>query len=312
MEWTYTIYSLFNYCICIGLGIIILVGVLVIFFGSKKGKEFVTERIIGVDPSKADDEDDIEDEKEGHINNAKQSNTPTKRVVNIIGGYFCFLAILTLTITAILIFQGCVLMNTRILPNDGCPDYPVDCFVFNGSSHEPINESISFHCNPTNHTYFPDNLSDPTALCFGWIIRLQTTKEILDQLGVCTGLLGLFTTLLAIIIYLGKTKKNLILCLIFIACCITTIVLLIVYKWSFSPLSYAVLILGAALGIFGVLLFCILPKRKTDRITEPMIQSKTNERSVSSIENFSPPPHPRQTTGRQTKFIGQSSKVTPQ
>ena len=171
-------------------------------------------------------------------------------------------------IAAILIFQGCFLLNTRLTPTDDCPDDPVDCFVFNGTSATPLSESPSFHCDPQNTTQFPLGLSNGVAHCFRWIFARQTTKKILDQLGVCTGLLGLFATLLAIVVYLGKSIKSLLISHLFLACIITAIVLLPYYKWSYTPLTYAVLCVCSGLVVFGLILFCILPKPEKKPVNE--------------------------------------------
>jgi hypothetical protein len=159
-----------------------------------------------------------------------KKNEIKKESVTCIGVFFCFLGALALSITAVLIFQGCILANTRVLPNDNCPSYPMDCFVLNQTSYLPISQNASFQCDPTNKTQFPSNIPDASALCFGWVIRQQTTKNILNRLGVCTGLIGLFTTMLAIVVYLGKSIKTLVLCTILILCCGVTCILLLFFK----------------------------------------------------------------------------------
>jgi FtsZ-interacting cell division protein ZipA len=60
MEWTYTWYTVASYCIPIGVIIIIMTLVFIAFYSSKKGKEFVQEKIVGVDLTKADDDDDVD------------------------------------------------------------------------------------------------------------------------------------------------------------------------------------------------------------------------------------------------------------
>jgi len=220
---------------------------------------------------------------------------------------------MTLSVTAVLIFQGCFLSNTRLLPNDNCPEYPMDCFVFNETKSQPISDNITFHCDPKNKTQFPIGVSDPTAWCFGWIIQLQTTKNVLDQLGVCTGLLGLFSTFLAIIVYLGRSIKTLILCFICIGSCIAATILLVFFKWSYTPLTYAVLALVIGLGIFGLVLFCILPKKKKSTDIEQRLVPETNKTNVSSKFITSSPisPLPTSTSPHRTKVLQRSAKVTP-
>ena len=291
MAWTYSTYSGANYGISIGLGVFILLGVYITFHTSKKGREFIHNRIVGIEPTKVnddddDDDDDADDADEEAKKKKKAVPKPPKAKKNTISGIsclLCFLGALALLIAAILIFQGCFLLNIRLLADDDCPDYAVDCFVFNGTSSTPLNETPSFYCVPNNKTQFPGGLSNGTAQCFGWIIMKQTTKDFMDQLGVCTGLIGLFTTLLAIVVYLGKSVKSLILSTIFVASCIVAAVLFLFYKWSYAPLTYAVLGLCLGLGIFGMILYCILPKpEKTTIEVKPIVPTDPNKAQTSN------------------------------
>jgi len=143
----------------------------------------------------------------------------------------------------------------------------MDCFIFNDSTANPITEKMNFHCDPLNKTQFPLNMTNGIAWCYGWIFRFQTIEDVLDQLGVCTGLIGFFTTLLAVIFYLGRSIKTLLLSGIFIITCVIWFVSLPILKWSFAPLTYAVLGLGISLGIFGVILYCLSPRE--DSKTHP-------------------------------------------
>ncbi|CAF0881923.1 unnamed protein product [Adineta steineri] len=321
MEWTYSVYMGVTYGISCTLFVVISTGVAFIYSCSKTGKEFINKRVIGVDPPDVEDDenDDVKKKrmkiKEDVPSENKSDDDHDTNGNKLIGGLFCILAVMTLSIAAALIFEGCFLANARLLPDDNCPDYPMDCFVFNQiADPQPITQSASFRCLPTNKTQFPSGASNGIAVCFGWIIKLQTTKNILDQFGICTGLIGLFTTLLAIIIYLGKSIKTIVLSCIFIVASIVTIILLAVFKWSFAPLTYAVLVLGMTLGIFGVCLYFILPKPIDKNTNQP-----TPEPNKSPIDS---PPHtvvpvsmsytPKTTAAYRNKVAERQSKVFPE
>jgi hypothetical protein len=215
-----------------------------------------------------------------------------QRSVFYIGIFCCLLGGMILSITAVLIFQGCFLTNTRLLPGDDCPENPADCFIFGQSSFAPITNNVSFLCVPLEKAQFPTNISSTTAWCYGWIIRLQTTKSVLDQLGVAIALIGFFTTMLAVIVYLGRCKKTIVLSIITISCCSCLIIVLLVFKWSFAPLTYAILALGIGLGIFGLVLFCILPKPEKQRSNEQMLTTDINQPSVITYSTSSHPKRP--------------------
>ena len=312
MEWTYSVYTGFNYGICIALIVFMFFGVLIIFFTSETGKKFVNERIIGVDPPEweGDEEETDKQESSPKVNDSLSRKSRWRTCIGIL---FCILGIMTLSITIVLIFQGCLLANVRLLPDDQCPDFPMDCFIFTHSNLSTISESVSFQCKPTNKTQFPSGLTEPVATCFGWIILYQTAKTILDQLGVCTGLLGLFTTILAIIVYLGRSIKTLIVCIAMILCSAATVILLVAFQWSFAPLSYAVLSLGIALGIFGLILFCISPKPKQTKAASPAapLNHRPSQSRVQSVA-IQPAPKPQTAMPHRTQVVpSRSSKVHP-
>ena len=314
MSWTFSSYNGVNFGISCGLCFIIMIAVFVTFCTSPKGKRFVHDRIVGIEPTNVDDED--EDEHEVTKTQSVVSKPPKsdKNTIDCVSVLLCILGTAALSIAAVLMFQGCFLVNARLVPNDDCPDYPVDCFVFNGTSPTPISQSPSFQCDPSNRTQFPSNLTDAIAYCFGWIIAKQTTKRFLDQLGVCTGLIGLFTTLLAIIVYLGRSIKSLVLSMIFIMSSVTSIIIVAVYKWSFAPLTYFVLCLWLGLGIFGTILQCILPTSEKVKSEDKPSDTDSNQANTPAI---SPVPDmtsisPTTESARRPKSIIRSSKVAPE
>jgi len=81
-------------------------------------------------------------------------------------------------------FQGSFLTSTRVLSDDDCPEYLVECFIFEKKYFSPISNHPSFVCKYSLKVELNSNQSNATAWCYGWIIRFQTTKSILDQLGI--------------------------------------------------------------------------------------------------------------------------------
>jgi len=277
MEWTYTAYTIADYCITLGLALVTIAGVFATFFSSKKGQEFVFERLIGVNPTKTH-----ENANNNRIDfSPKQTSDQVKnKSLFYVGILCCLLGGMTLCITAILMFQGCFLTSVRLLPDDDCPEYPVDCFIFGKSHLSPISNSLSFVCARSSKAEMNRNISDVTAWCYGWIIKQQTTKSILDQLGIAIALIGFYTTMLAVVVYLGKSKKTIVLSILYIIICAALIVVLLVLKWSFAPLTYAILSLGILLGIFGIVLYFAIPIQ-----IDPNNNNNTNIESFQSTEN---------------------------
>ncbi|CAF4441790.1 unnamed protein product, partial [Adineta steineri] len=112
MEWTYLTYTIADYGISIGLVLVCIIGVFVTFFNSKAGQEFIVERVIGVNPSKAHGHghDHGNEDGQNHTNNdpsLQQSYAQMKeKSIFYIGIFCCLLGGMTLSLTAVLIFQG--------------------------------------------------------------------------------------------------------------------------------------------------------------------------------------------------------------
>ncbi|UJR19513.1 hypothetical protein I4U23_022643 [Adineta vaga] len=305
MEWTYISYTIANYGITFGLVLMTIIGVFATYFSSKKGQEFVIERVIGINPAKAHDTYNDQDMKNLSLETNKhefQSNQILfhikQRSIFYIGIFCCLLGGMTLSITAVLMFQGCFLTDVRLIPGDNCPEYPMDCFVFAGNNFVPITHNATFLCQHMERAQFPNNISDVTAWCYAWIIRFQSTKSILDQLGIAIALVGFFTTMLAVIVYLGKSKKTVVLSILYISSCSGLIIILLIFKWSFAPLTYAILSLGITLGIFGLVLFCLLSKAEKKKNNVKFLTNQN--RSILPVKLSSQP-----------KIVDRSSRVIP-
>ncbi|CAF0773693.1 unnamed protein product [Adineta steineri] len=309
MEWTYSAYAGVNAAIAIILVIITSIVVTLSYCCSDKGQELINEIVIGVKPPK------VEDDQDEDASSKKKRRYLWKKFKNSIIITFCLVAIAILTTAGGLIFEGCLLANARLLPNDNCPDYPMDCFVFNQKADtEPITQDPTFRCAPSNTAQFPSGNSDGVAVCFGWIIKLQSTKNILDQFGICTGVIGLFTTLLAIIIFLGESIITFVLGFLLLATSITFLCLVPSLSWSVAPITYAIIALGIIAGVFGIQLYLILPKPKDEKNHQSTPQS-----DKSSVDS---PPHtavplstshtPKTTTTYRNKVGERQPQVFPE
>ncbi|CAF1246841.1 unnamed protein product [Adineta steineri] len=316
MLWTYVTYTVADYGISIGLVVFAILGVFITFFRSKAGQEFVIERVIGVNPTKAhhryNDPDGDGDDEKNDIANQKFAQIK-KRSLFYIGIFCCLLGGMTLSITGVLIFQGCFLANIRVLKGDNCPEYDMDCFIFGSSALFPISDNVSFICERLAKADFVTNVTDATAWCYAWIISDQTTKSLLDALGVAIALIGFFTTMLAAVIYLGKCKKTIAFSIFVILTCGGAMIALLVLKWSFAPLTYGILFLGILLGIFGIVLYCILPPPDKQKNNKSITRPNINQRNVAtnSIKPNMNRSNPTSTTTLNGKTTYGPSKVNP-
>ncbi|CAF4097921.1 unnamed protein product, partial [Rotaria magnacalcarata] len=88
-----------------------------------------------------------------------------------------------------------------------CPMYPMDCFIFPDTTilSSPI---ASYPCQPGRIGNF-SNFNGSFAWCYGWIIAQQSSLNVLNQLGLCSGLIGLFAIIFAFTFHVGHRKFGL-------------------------------------------------------------------------------------------------------
>ncbi|CAM4749756.1 unnamed protein product [Rotaria magnacalcarata] len=102
-----------------------------------------------------------------------------------------------------------------MMDGEQCPMYPMDCFIFPDTTilSSPI---ASYPCQPGRIGNF-SNFNGSFAWCYGWIIAQQSSLNVLNQLGLCSGLIGLFAIIFAFTFHVGHRKFGLTVVLIKIA-----------------------------------------------------------------------------------------------
>jgi hypothetical protein len=67
------------------------------------------------------------------------------------------------------------------------------CFA---SSNDASSTAVgTFECVPGNKTTFPNGTN--IAWCYGWIVKRQTLSNVINQIGICGGIIGVSGTLFA-------------------------------------------------------------------------------------------------------------------
>jgi hypothetical protein len=90
---------------------------------------------------------------------------------------------------AILVFcDGCIITGVGILPNANCPSVgPLECTIW-------ANPYFTIKCKPGEVANFTE-LEAFGGWCIGWIILEQSTSNILNQIGISTGLVTSYIVL---------------------------------------------------------------------------------------------------------------------
>lgn len=130
---------------------------------------------------------------------------------------------LLLTFITMTFFVGCIVTMEYYYSGDPCPNRSKDCFVFGGSYKEfsPIDQ---FVCNLGEIIKIPNSTSYRYVLCFGYALDGQSTLDIMNQLGICTGILSLLSIL---VIFLHRISYHIcgiiIIIILYLGSCVTMI-----------------------------------------------------------------------------------------
>jgi hypothetical protein len=108
-------------------------------------------------------------------------------------------------------FEGIILGYATAKPGDSCPTPKrgtpatvVNCFIFqNAFDVLPINTSFPTPCN--------SSMSLPSvgswAACFTWIYADVQVVDVIEELGICAGIVALFGSFVAVMSYLCQTHR---------------------------------------------------------------------------------------------------------
>ncbi|CAF3316162.1 unnamed protein product [Rotaria socialis] len=92
-------------------------------------------------------------------------------------------AAVVIGVTLIVFVDGIILNVIYLSPNEKCPeDGDMDCYSTSGNNRY-------FHCN-SSETLIPTYLG--SATCYKWFKKGISTLEILEQIGLCAGLIQVF------------------------------------------------------------------------------------------------------------------------
>lgn len=100
------------------------------------------------------------------------------------------LALGTCVLLSILVFfEGCVFSTRHFYSDKECSERTPNCYLFKSdfTNFKPL---YNFTCE-LELPVIPKNMSASYAICYGYVLPNQSSMDILNQLGVCQGLLYL-------------------------------------------------------------------------------------------------------------------------
>ncbi len=154
-----------------------------------------------------------------------------------------FLTTSTCTVALMVLYEGCILGNAGVYLGDYCPSDPMTCFASSDDTNS--GEVGTFQCVPGNLTAFPGETNK--AWCYGWIVTRQTVSSVINQIGICGGILGVSGTLFAFAFRSGPDRRYqfctlIVLLSLPIIAIILMIAITVPLHISFSVLAYLVVI----------------------------------------------------------------------
>jgi hypothetical protein len=177
--------------------------------------------------------------------------------MNRIGLYFLLCA--SLWCAAVVFFEGIILGYATANNGDSCPtpkrgtpSTTVDCFIFqNAFDRDPTNTSYPTQCNSSMSITF----NGYSAACFAWIYADVEVIDVIEELGICAGIVALLGSLVAVMGYLCRKHRWRFLFDIAAVLAIAAIPVLIYRKGDIPFMTYILLAsLSAAIAITEYLL----------------------------------------------------------
>jgi hypothetical protein len=112
---------------------------------------------------------------------------------------------------AVVCFEGIVLGYATAQSGDSCPTPKrgtpatvVDCFIFqNAFETTPINTTYATRCNASMTITFTGS----SASCFAWIYADVDVVDVIEELGICAGIVALLGSCVAVMSYLCRKHR---------------------------------------------------------------------------------------------------------
>ncbi len=129
-------------------------------------------------------------------------------------------------------------------PKYGTSATVMDCFIFqNVFDTTPINKTSSIQCNGTVQLSF----SGFQAGCFAWIYNDVDTIDVIEELGICAGIIAMLGTVVIILCYLCRDHRWRLFFEIVVCCAIAAIPTLLYTRGNIPFIAY--ILLGTLCGV---------------------------------------------------------------
>ncbi|CAF3450705.1 unnamed protein product [Rotaria sp. Silwood1] len=160
---------------------------------------------------------------------------------------FVFALGMCLLVTILVFIEGCIFSTRHVYSTKACSDRMPNCYLFKSrfTSFRPLYE---FVCEP-DKPVIPSNMSASYAVCYGFVLPDQSTIDILNQLGVCTGILSLVESLYPLAYKFGRQKYGRICVILLLSAMVITEIIILAMQLNISFMTIILLTLTEVLLI---------------------------------------------------------------
>lgn len=180
----------------------------------------------------------------------------TKRILSRLP--FVFAVGMCLLVSILVFIEGCVFSTRHVYSTKECSPRTPNCYLFESylTSFKPLYE---FVCEPAKPV-IPSNMSASYAVCYGFVLMDQSTIDVLNQLGVCTGILSLVESLYPLAYRFGRKSYGRISLIILICVLILLEILILSIQLNITFMTIILLTLTEALIITIFILYHVKAK----------------------------------------------------
>ena len=160
---------------------------------------------------------------------------------------FVFTLGMCMLVVILVFIEGCIFSTRHVYSKKECSTRTPNCYLFKSdlSQFRPL---YDFICEP-GLPVIPSNMSASYAVCYGFVLPDQSSIDVLNQLGVCTGILELVRYLYPLVYRSGRGRIGRIVLVVLLGALVTVEIIVLSIQLNISFITIILMTLGEVLMI---------------------------------------------------------------
>jgi hypothetical protein len=160
---------------------------------------------------------------------------------------FVFAVGMCILVIILVFIEGCIFSTRHVYSSKACSERTPNCYLFKSrlTAYKPLYE---FTCTP-DEPVIPSNMSSNFAVCYGFVLPDQSSIDILNQLGVCTGILSIVEYIYPLAYKFGRRKYGRICLFVLLCAMVITEIIVLAMQLNISFMTIILLTLTEVLLI---------------------------------------------------------------